>query len=194
MTVFYCCRCGVELTPELTALPTVPDVPGLDNARPKGVCRASATVPRGYFAIERSPWGAPFVRQEDQASPLPSQPRGPVMVTEEQGFVISAGVRDTVVLHPDDAPGLVPLPGWENSTGCCGPNGNYGLNRACPCRAQLATLAADCMGPYELHLDPVRTYAFGSEGAPIEPLQRPEPRVRRESCSPPRIQLAKLLS
>ncbi|MFE3598388.1 hypothetical protein [Streptomyces sp. NPDC059142] len=35
-----------------------------------------------------------------------------------------------------------------------------GLNRACPCGAPVATLAADCFGPFELHLDPVRTYAF----------------------------------
>ena len=26
--------------------------------------------------------------------------------------------------------------------------------------APVATLAADCFGPYELHLDPVRTFAF----------------------------------
>ncbi|WP_175607609.1 hypothetical protein [Peterkaempfera bronchialis] len=37
-----------------------------------------------------------------------------------------------------------------------------GLNRACPCGAPVATLAADCFGPYEPHLDPVRTYAFAS--------------------------------
>ncbi|MFF2375073.1 hypothetical protein ACFVUW_11895 [Streptomyces xiamenensis] len=159
MTVFYCCKCGITLTPDLTALSDVPIVPDLDSARSKGARLASATVPQGHYAIEREPWGAPFVRQEDQDNPVPGHPRGPLMATKE-GFLVSAGVRDTVVLHPDDAPGLQPLPGWENSNGCCGPSGTEGPNRACPCGARIATLAADCSGPYELHLDPVRTYAF----------------------------------
>lgn len=85
------------------------------------------------------------------------------MATED-GFVISAGPRNTVVVHPDDVPDLLPLPQWENSTGCCGPNGTEGPNRACPCGARIATLAADCFGPYEVHLDPVRTYPFDREG------------------------------
>lgn len=165
VTVFYCSKCGAAITPELTALPEVPEVSGLDDPRPKGPRRAPATVPRGCFAIEHSPWGAPFVRQVDQDHPVPSQPRGPLMATEDDGFVLSAGARDTVVLHPDDAPRLVALPGWENGLGCCGPTGIYGPNRACPCGTRLATLAADCMGPYELHLDPVRTYALGHKGA-----------------------------
>lgn len=59
-----------------------------------------------------------------------------------------------------NATNLQPLPNWENSSGCCGPTGDEGLNRACPCGAPVATLAADCFGPHELHLDPVRTYAF----------------------------------
>ena len=118
----------------------------------------------GHYAIEHEPWGAPFVSQEDQENPVRPQPRGTLMATEDEGFVISAGVRDTVVVHPDDAPELLPLPGWENSSGCCGPLGIDGLNRACPCGARVATLAGDCVGPYELHLDPVRTYAFDSDG------------------------------
>lgn len=164
MTVFYCCKCGVALTPDLKLLTEVPDVAGLDAPRPRGSRQAPATVPRGHYAIEREPWGAPFVPQDDQDHPVPAQPRWSLYATEEDGFVISAGVRDTVVLHPDDAPGLKPLAHWENSSGCCGPLGIYGLNRACPCGARIATLAADCMTPYELHLDPVRTYAFNHEG------------------------------
>lgn len=31
---------------------------------------------------------------------------------------------------------------------------------ACRCGTRVATLTADCMGPHELHLDPLRTYAF----------------------------------
>lgn len=160
MTVFYCSKCGNALTPDLTSLPTVPAVPGLDDPRPKGARQAPPTVPRGCYAIEPEPWGMPFVPQEDQDNPVPSQPRGPLMATQDDGFVISAGTRNTIVLHPDDAVALQPLPRWENSTGCCGPNGTEGANRACPCGARIATLAADCSGPYELHLDPLRTYAF----------------------------------
>jgi hypothetical protein len=159
MTVFYCSKCGNALTPDLAALPTVPTVPGINVARPEGARQAPPTVPQGYYAIEPEPWGAPFVPQKDQDNPVPSQPRGLLRATPD-GFVISVGARNTIVLHPDDASVLQPLPRWENSSGCCGPDGTEGLNRACPCGARIATLAADCSGPYELHLDPVRTYAF----------------------------------
>nr|CTQ90865.1 hypothetical protein [Kibdelosporangium sp. MJ126-NF4] len=56
----------------------------------------------------------------DPDNPRPAQPRGFVRCTDE-GFVVSAGTRDTVVLHPDDARSLQPLPNGENSYGCCGP-------------------------------------------------------------------------
>jgi hypothetical protein len=82
------------------------------------------------------------------------------LVATDEGFVISAGTRDTIVIHPDDGLGLQPLPDWENSYGCCGPTGNQGLNRACLCGVPVTTLAADCFGPYELHLDPVRTFKW----------------------------------
>ncbi|PWK70496.1 hypothetical protein BCL76_105451 [Streptomyces sp. CG 926] len=159
MTVFHCSACGHALTPDLTALPAVPTVPDLDLARPEGARKAPPTVPRGSYAIETEPWGAPFVPQEDQDDPVPSQPRGLCRAVGDHGFVISAGPRDTIVVHPEDASVLQPLPGWANSTGCCGPEGTEGPNRACPCGARIATLAADCTGPYELHLDPLRTRA-----------------------------------
>lgn len=34
---------------------------------------------------------------------------------------------------------------------------------ACACGTLAATLAADCLGPHELHLDPVRTYAYTAD-------------------------------
>ncbi|MCK9871166.1 hypothetical protein MRI28_16230 [Nocardiopsis dassonvillei] len=118
------------------------------------------TVPRGHYAIDPEPWGPPYVAQDDQHNPKPAQSRGGHVVCREKGFVISAGTRRTVLVHPDDAADLRPLPRGKNSSGCCGPAGNQGLNLACVCGAPVATLAADCFGPYELHLDPVRTYAF----------------------------------
>ncbi|MEU1630650.1 hypothetical protein ABZ746_36295 [Streptomyces sp. NPDC020096] len=159
MTVFLCSKCGAAITSNLVELPAVPDPSVGEHDRDKRTRRAPATIPQGHYAIDPEPWGPPYVIQDDQENPKPAQPRGP-LVCGDEGFVISAGSRDTVVIHPEDASGLQPLPNWENSSGCCGPTGNEGLNRACPCGAPVATLAADCFGPYELHLDPVRTYAF----------------------------------
>ncbi|WUD76950.1 hypothetical protein OG937_37250 [Streptomyces sp. NBC_00510] len=130
-----------------------------EHDRNKDTRRAPSTLPRGGYAIDPEPWGPPYVLQDDQENPRRAQARGPMIGTAE-GFVVSAGCRNTVVMNPEDAPGLQPLPGRRNSSGCCGPAGNQGLNRACPCGAPVATLAADCSGPFELHLDPVRAYAY----------------------------------
>ncbi|MFG2573751.1 hypothetical protein [Streptomyces sp. NPDC048481] len=158
MTVFLCSRCGTAITPDLAELAAVPGGPDGDLDRDEKTRRAPSTVPRGHYAIDPEPWGPPYVVQDDQEDPEPAQSRGPV-VCREEGYVISAGARRTPLLHPDDAGGLQPRPDWENSGGCCGPSGNEGLNLACPCGAPVATLAADCFGPFELHLGPVRTYA-----------------------------------
>jgi hypothetical protein len=159
MTVFLCSKCGIELTPEVAALPAVPDRSYDDSDRDKETRRAPSTVPRGHYAIEPEPWGAPYVPHPDQENGGAAQPRGPWM-SREGVLMVSTGSRDNVVIHPEDAVGLQPLPNWENGVGCCGPSGDCGLNRACPCGARVATLAADCFGPYELQLDPLRVYAF----------------------------------
>ncbi len=158
MTVFLCSKCGTAITPALAELAAIPDISAARD-RDKETRRVPSTVPRGHYAIDPEPWGPPYVMQDDREDPKPAQSRGPV-VCREEGFVISAGTRHTVLVHPDDAAGLQPLANWENSSGCCGPTGDEGLNRACPCGTPVATLAADCFGPFELHLDPVRTYAF----------------------------------
>lgn len=159
MTVFLCSTCGTAITRELVELSAIPDVSDNEHDRDKQTRRAPSTMPKGHYAIDPEPWGPPYVVQDDQENPKPAQSRGPVVCGEE-GFIISVGSRYTVVVHPEDTPDLQPLPGWKNSSGCCGPAGNEGLNRACACGAPIATLAADCYGPYELHLDPVRTYAL----------------------------------
>ncbi|MFD8992579.1 hypothetical protein ACFVZ4_31600 [Streptomyces goshikiensis] len=159
MTVFLCSKCGTAITPQLAELAAVPNVSDDEHDRDKDTRRAPSTVPQGHYVIDAEPWGPPYVVQNDQEDPKPAQSRG-LLVSGEEGFVISAGVRGTVLMYPEDAPDLRPLPNWENSSGCCGPTGNEGLNRVCSCGAAVATLAADCFGPYELHLDPVRTYAF----------------------------------
>ncbi len=156
MTSFLCAECGGVLTTDLTPLPAVPSV--LDGqGRDKKTRRAPATIPQGHYAIETEPWGAPYVPHPDQDDWGPSQPRGSWLVIDRE-TVISAGPRNDIVIHPDDAPPLRSLPNWENGEGCCGPSGGSGLNRACPCGARVATLAADCSGPYELHLDAKRVH------------------------------------
>ncbi|MEH0844249.1 hypothetical protein V6U81_17820 [Micromonospora sp. CPCC 205711] len=156
MTAFLCARCGVTLTPELTALPTVPEPPD-ESARDAETRRAASTVPRGRYAIEAEPWGAPYVPHEDPDAMVPCQPRGNIRIVDD-ACLISAGPRHTIVAHPEDVPDLHPLPGWENSSGCCGPAGTDGPNRACACGNRLATLTADCYTSYEMHLDPVRVH------------------------------------
>ncbi|GHE33833.1 hypothetical protein GCM10017778_16080 [Streptomyces vinaceus] len=158
MTVFLCVNCGGSLTPNLTPLPAVPSAPD-EEARDKESRRAPAPLPQGHYAIETEPWGAPYVPHPDQEKGGPAQPRGPWR-SDEGVAMVSAGPRNNIVIHPEDAPDLRPLPDGEKSGGCCGPSGDRGLNRACPCGARVATLAADCFGPYELHLDAMRAYGY----------------------------------
>lgn len=73
--------------------------------------------------------------------------------------VVSAGPRNTIVIHPDDAPSLQVHPDSSRLGGCCGPFGDNGPNRVCACGAEVATLMADCYGPHELHLDPDRVFS-----------------------------------
>jgi hypothetical protein len=159
MTVFYCTKCSTPLTPDLLALPQVPEITDPDEGRDKKSRRAPSTVPRGHYAIDPEPWGAPFV-PTDQPEQR-NKPAGRALLrTWSPTPTISAGPRDTIVVHPDDAPQLQPFIQGTNHQGCCGPTGTGGPNLACACGSRLATLAADCIGPCELHLDPVRVYTW----------------------------------
>ncbi|MFD7982455.1 hypothetical protein ACFV4M_03630 [Kitasatospora indigofera] len=159
MTVFHCARCGARLSEDLTALADVPAKPA--HRRVGGEARrAPSTVPRGHYAVDPDPWGAPYLPLGGRAGARPAGEQGLLV---GGGSLTSAGPRNTVLVHPEDVMGLEPLPGGGNGGGCCGPTGTEGPNRACTCGVRLATLSADCLGPYELHLDPVRVYAV--EGA-----------------------------
>ncbi|MBP0457491.1 hypothetical protein [Streptomyces montanisoli] len=163
MTVFYCAKCGTALTEGLMALPLVPEVADPDQGRDKKTGRARSTVPGGYYAIDPEPWGAPFV-VADASRGLPCS-TGRELLRADTGTTLSAGWRDSFVLHPDDVlPHLEPFTHRDNWLGCCGPTGAHGPNLACSCGSRLATWAADCLGPNELHLDPVRVYAARHQG------------------------------
>ncbi|WP_259471942.1 hypothetical protein [Streptomyces shenzhenensis] len=140
-------------------LSSVPDVGDPDDGRDKKTGRARSTVPRGHYAIDPDPWGAPFA--------LAAAPRrhphntGRELLRLDTWATVSAGQRDSVVVHPDDIlPRLTHFTCGDNWSGCCGPTGAHGPNLACSCGSRLATWAADCLGPNELHLDPVRVYAW----------------------------------
>ena len=77
------------------------------------------------------------------------------MAGSGDGFLVSAGPVDTVVIHPDDGSGLLPHADGERiGVGCCGWSGQFGNNLVCPCGQEVATLMNECYAAHELHLDP----------------------------------------
>ncbi|MFC9285292.1 hypothetical protein [Streptomyces sp. NPDC057052] len=149
--------------------PAGPDrVPGIDDpdgGRDKKTGQARSTVPRGHYAIGPDPWGAPFVPAT--APRQPARAQGRELMRSASWATVSAGPRDNVVVHPDDVmPRLTPFTCGANWAGCCGPTGAHGPELACTCGSRLATWAADCLGPDELHLDPVRVYAWHQKPLP----------------------------
>ncbi|WP_046494128.1 hypothetical protein [Streptomyces odonnellii] len=175
MTVFYCSKCGTALTGDLVALPAVPDIDDPDNGRDKKTGLARSAVPCGHYAIDPDPWGAPFV----PAAPPHRHTRrsGRELLRPDSWTTVSAGQRDSVIVHPEDVlPRLTAFTRGNNWTGCCGSTGAHGPNLARACGSRLATWAADCLGPNELHLDPVRIYAWhqgGSAGHALDDEERP---------------------
>ncbi|MFF9207647.1 MULTISPECIES: hypothetical protein [unclassified Streptomyces] len=168
MTVFYCAKCRTDLTGDLVGLPAVPDVDDPDQGRDEKTGRARSTVPRGRYAIDPTPWGAPFVAAP--ASRRRTRSSGRELLRADTGATVSAGWRNSIVVHPDDVlPRLEPFTLGDNWLGCCGPTGAHGPNLACSCGSRLATWAGDCIGPNELHLDPVRVYAW-HQGRPADGL------------------------
>ncbi|MFF7178390.1 hypothetical protein [Streptomyces sp. NPDC008121] len=158
MTVFSCAKCGAELTPDLQKLHGVPDVSLRDTDWHGDTRLAPSTVPRGSYAIDPEPWGAPFVAPVPRAVSAPANRA--LLMPPAMTDMVPAGPRDSAIVHPEDAPSLRLAGSLGMHHGCCGPLGTGGLNMTCVCGAGVATLAADCMGPHELHLDPLRTYAF----------------------------------
>ncbi|PNE40333.1 hypothetical protein [Streptomyces noursei] len=158
MTVFYCAKCATPLTMELQRLPAVPEVSIDEKDRDKKTFLAPSTVPRGQYAIDPEPWGAPFEPAGNE--PGRSADDRSLMIPSAWGDVVSAGPRHSAIVHPEDVPTLTLADCDRPHRGCCGPRGTGGRNMACSCGTLVATLVADCMGPHELHLDPIRVYAW----------------------------------
>jgi hypothetical protein len=150
--VFRCVRCNQELTRDPALLGVFPERP-----QPREGEIASATVPVGHYAIDPVPFGAPFVPNDDPRASVPAMAN--MSLARDGVFLKSAGPRDTLVLHPEDAAGLRDHPGGGRFIGCCGPSGMYGMNQVCGCGAEVATLVADCLMQYELHIHPARVWA-----------------------------------
>lgn len=152
MTVFRCVRCNQPLTESLTLLSPFPTRP-----EPMEQQIAPSTVPRGCYAVDPEPFGAPFVPNDDLQEAVAAMAN--MTVVRDGAFLKSAGPRDTVALHPDDAVALHDSPEREPWIGCCGPSAMYGPNQLCACGNPVGTLVADCLMQNELHLDPRRIWA-----------------------------------
>jgi hypothetical protein len=153
VVVFACTSCRQTLTSNLEPVGLI-DRAGVGDPEEGSRIRPS-TVARGFFAVDPQPFGAPFVAVEiGDSDDLPHYLPG-LVTSDDRGWLMSGGPRDTVVIHPGDAPSLVKRDSEPGDHGCCGPTGENGMNMRCPCGAPVATLTAECYGYHEMHLDPV---------------------------------------
>ncbi|MFB7507033.1 hypothetical protein [Streptomyces broussonetiae] len=159
MDVLLCAACGRRPTEPVRRLDEMPEGPGRDGlSGPDGPLRPPALLSRGTYAVDPLPHGAPFVPAPDGEEYDAVVPGGRWM-SDERGFRVSAGPRGTRVLHPLDVVGLGLHPDVMRSVGCCGPDGEHGVNRLCPCGAEVVIAAADCTSEYATRFVPdvVRT-------------------------------------
>lgn len=149
MNVLTCAARGSRLPEPLRLLPEVPPRPeydGLEN--PDGSRHAPSTLPRGAYAVDPEPCGAPYVPHPDPAWCGGAHP-GDVRTGDPDGpgCLMSAGPRDTWVAHPEDARGRL--------SACRGRPGREGPNEGCAeCGTAVATRYSHCYGPYQTHFLP----------------------------------------
>ena len=156
MNVLTCAACGRRLSPPLRLLPDRPARLGHDGrTNADGSRNAPSTVPRGTYAVDPEPSGAPFVPHPDTEWMGEAVPGTVVLDPDGPGCLMSAGPRGTLVVHPADVRGLLAANPEVQEIGCCGVPGREGPNELCPgCGAEVATLTAECTGPYETHFLP----------------------------------------
>ncbi|MCF1597523.1 hypothetical protein [Streptomyces muensis] len=150
--LLLCTSCGHRLTEPLRRLPELPERPAyVGRKNPDGTRHAPSTVPRGTYAVDPEPSGAPYVPQPDYDVWLRTE--GSHAYNGEQ--LVPAGPRDTLVVHPQDTLGrLSRRPGLRDH-GCCGLPGMEGPNQLCGgCGGAVATELSECYGPYETHFLP----------------------------------------
>ncbi|MFF0788737.1 hypothetical protein [Streptomyces spiralis] len=154
MDVLLCAACGRPLTRPVRLLPGLPDSPAWDGLPgPDGLRRAPARMPRGTYAADPLPYGAPFVPAPDDEEYDGVVPGGK-RTSDERGLLVSAGPRGTWVLHPLDAAELDAHPDRHRHIGCCGPCGEYRADRLCPCGAEVAITAGDRTTDHEVRFVP----------------------------------------
>lgn len=154
MDVLLCAACGHRLTAPVRRLDEIPGPGGRDGLPGPGEARRPpAPLPRGRYAVDPLPHGAPFVpapRDREYDGVVPGGP----WRSDARGLLVSAGPRGTYVLHPLDVVALDPHPDVTRHIGCCGPDGEHGVNRLCRCGAEAAIAADDCTTAYATRLVP----------------------------------------
>ncbi|MGN9762912.1 hypothetical protein [Streptomyces sp. SD31] len=155
MNVLLCATCGTRLTEPVRRLDEMPPYPGgdglpdLDDPRP-----GPPSVPRGTYAVDPHPFGAPYVPYDGPVGEYAGVSPGGGWKSDARGLLLSAGPHGTYVLHPLDAVGLAPHTDGTRLVGCCGPDGTRGVNHVCACGAEVAIVAADCSIPCETRFVP----------------------------------------
>ncbi|MGW4025863.1 hypothetical protein [Streptomyces sp. NPDC005009] len=154
MNVLLCAACGRRLTEPVRRLDEMPGYPGWDGfPGPDGERHGPPSVPRGTYVVGPLPFGAPFEPvgpDEEYDGIVP----GGMWMSDERGFLVSAGPRGTYVLHPDDVVDIAPHSDGRRLIGCCGPDGRAGVNHVRACGAGVAIVAADCTSGHETRLVP----------------------------------------
>lgn len=157
--MLLCAACDQPLTEPLRLLPEVPERPRHDGRENSdGSRHAPSTMPRGTYAVDPEPVGAPYVPHPDPEWTGPAQPGHLSMADPDgPGDLISAGPRDTLIVHPEDTRGrLTPHPDPDaDELGCCGAPGRKGPNEVCgACGAVVATRFSECYGTHGTHFLP----------------------------------------
>jgi hypothetical protein len=154
VNVLVCAACGRRLSEPLRLLPELPERPEYDGLKnPDGSRHAPSTVRRGTYTVDPEPCGVPYVPHPDPESDEHGSATDCYLLNGE--ILVSAGPRDTLVVHPEDTRGHLAHNPASTEFGCCGAPGREGPNQVCGgCGAVVATRFSECYGRYETHFLP----------------------------------------